>query len=346
MVQTARRSRKENSELNLPAVVGNIDFEEASPFGLQGLSRGMLTILKPECINKLAVLLAMRATPEQIRDDAFIATILSRQPKWVDEYRVVHLIEKSLWIGGQSDLVMTLVKNPSQIPDNPPLEIQQTLSRSYALHPDATVWYGVPLFSDEKNADGLPIPLTAAQVREEAARRIEAARTFALRWGWAYKSGMRAARVPADCYKLGLAGYYRVKRTAHVFREHYRKARRDAQLKARAAIRNQMLQCRLGREMDEVEGYDSKQSRPLIEKLLSALFVASEIASWTPMVGSVVVPPFITYVLPMIISPLPIIACDPFLFVELPDEPGKLRHLGHWYWQDQEDGTRKLHLHT
>ena len=48
---------------------------------------------------------------------------------------------------------------------------------------------------------------------------------------------------------------------------------------------------------------------------------------------------------PLFITPMTIIACDPFLFVELLDEPGKLRHLGHWYWQDV-CGRKKLHLHV
>jgi hypothetical protein len=47
-----------------------------------------------------------------------------------------------------------------------------------------------------------------------------------------------------------------------------------------------------------------------------------------------------------IIVPLTIVSADPFLFIELPDEPGKLRHLGHWYWQGPVQGNRKLHLHA
>jgi hypothetical protein len=41
-----------------------------------------------------------------------------------------------------------------------------------------------------------------------------------------------------------------------------------------------------------------------------------------------------------------IVACDPFLFIELPDEPGKFRFLGHWYWQGPPKGKQKLHLHV
>jgi len=49
---------------------------------------------------------------------------------------------------------------------------------------------------------------------------------------------------------------------------------------------------------------------------------------------------------PLFLAPAAVIACDPFLFNELPDEPGKLRILGNWYWQHQPDGTKKLHVHV
>ena len=40
------------------------------------------------------------------------------------------------------------------------------------------------------------------------------------------------------------------------------------------------------------------------------------------------------------------LACiDPLLFLELPNEPGKLRLIGHWYWADV-DGKRQLQLHV
>jgi hypothetical protein len=54
----------------------------------------------------------------------------------------------------------------------------------------------------------------------------------------------------------------------------------------------------------------------------------------------------LTTLAPLFIAPMTLVACDPFLFVELPDEPNKLRFLGHWYWQGETRGKRKLHLHV
>ncbi|MEZ6124202.1 MAG: hypothetical protein R3C49_13650 [Planctomycetaceae bacterium] len=68
----------------------------------------------------------------------------------MDEYRIIHLIERSLWFDGRRDFVMQMTRNPSQIADNPPAEIRRALARAYTLHPDATVWYGVPLFGEER----------------------------------------------------------------------------------------------------------------------------------------------------------------------------------------------------
>ena len=59
-----------------------------------------------------------------------------------------------------------------------------------------------------------------------------------------------------------------------------------------------------------------------------------------------ILPMMALQVVPLFLAPAAVIACDPFLFIELPDEPGKLRMLGHWYWQQQEDGSKKLHVHV
>jgi hypothetical protein len=66
----------------------------------------------------------------------------------------------------------------------------------------------------------------------------------------------------------------------------------------------------------------------------------------SPYLGMIAAPLAVAKFAPLIFVPLTVVACDPFLFVELPDEPGKLRHLGHWYWQTQPEGGQKLHLHA
>ncbi|HEY4262771.1 MAG TPA: hypothetical protein VGM98_21610 [Schlesneria sp.] len=75
---------------------GTAEFEDDSPFGLQGLMRESVRILKPECVTRLAITLALRGTRRQIRDMNFVNRVLSYDPSWLDEYQVVHLIERSL----------------------------------------------------------------------------------------------------------------------------------------------------------------------------------------------------------------------------------------------------------
>ena len=69
------------------------EFEDRSPFGLQGLTRDVLRIVKPEFITQLAITLALKGTRAQIRDPEFVKRQLSYHPEWSDEYQVVHLIE-------------------------------------------------------------------------------------------------------------------------------------------------------------------------------------------------------------------------------------------------------------
>jgi hypothetical protein len=343
MTSTLLRPSLHKGRPALPPMVGDMGLDEASPFGLQGLKRETLRVLKPDCIRRLAVTLALHGTPEQIGDESYVAGLLSQRPDWWDDYRVVHLIEKTLWISGHSDLVMTLIRNPSQIPDNPPPEIHKLLSRAYAVHPDATIWYGVPLFSKATNADGLPIPLTAEEVRAEARRRIAAAQQQALRWGWAYRTGFRVMMWPAVSYQSMRQRLIQIKE--HCV-SHYRQARADARRRTKAAIQAQMEQCRMGRSWTTPPEHSTSLGWTAA-KILETLFLAQSVAGYVaPAMGTAAVPLAIAKIVPMFLIPLPIIVADPFLFVELPDEPGKLRHLGHWYWQDQPDGAKKLHVHA
>lgn len=326
-----------------------LSIEDDSPFGLQGLAREPLTLLKPEHINSLAVTLALTATPTQIRNPKFIASLLARHPEWVDEYQVVHLIEKSLWIQGQSDLVMTLLRNPSQIPDNPPDRILRALAKANSLHPDATVWYGVPLFSDEVNDRGLPIPRTAREVHEEAARRVSTAQQHALRWRHAYRLAANVAAIPGQL-QLGYARLNaRVERAGQAVAAYWARVRRDSRRRARAAIEAQLSRCRFGESRVVVPPHTTAAGRALEMAYLAAEILESptrRAVKLAPWLSALSVPLTIAKVMPMIMVPAVTISCDPFLFIELPGEHGKLRHLGHWYWQDRTDGTKQLHLHV
>ena len=324
-------------------------FEDASPFGIQALMRDELQILKDDCVSRLAVILSTKGTRAQIRDPEFVNRTLARYPEWVEEYRVVHLIEKSLWINGQSDLVMTLARNPSQIPDNPPEEIQGTLAKAHMIHPDGTIWYGVPLFGDETTPDGLPIPLTAAQVRTEHRRRIAAAQRHALRWGWIYRIGVAAAKLPSRGWHLAQAGWLMVKAVGHGVAEYGRRAERDTKRRAKARAEAEREYCRYGRTWTVIPEHTTELGRMRDSTLATAAYVQAGVQRLA--VPAIVAQAALTGVsiaslVPTLLIPLTVIPCDPFLFIELPGEPGKLRFLGHWYWQGKVHGQQKLHLHV
>lgn len=324
-------------------LVGEWALEDASPYGLQGLAREPLRILKPEAVSRLAVFLALRATPRQIRNPEFIADVLRRHHDWVEEYHVVHLIEQSLWIQGHSDLVMTMTRNPSQIPDDPPPCINQALTDAYALHPDATVWYGVPLFGEVTTPEGLPIPLTADEVRQEAQRRLASAIQHALRWGWVYRAVRGCLQVPAACGRMLHRLFMRLQLLMRAAVGVYQRAKLNARRRARAEYFAHREYCRFGRVVD----VPTPREMPLVDRLAlrgleSAMLAEGLLSSVSPTAAVV---PMVALKF-LMITPMLLMPCDPFLFLELPDEPGKLRHLGHWYWQTHADGRRTLHLHS
>ncbi len=337
-----------SQEQSWSPILEDFELEDNSPFGLQGLARNTLQIIKPNCITRLAITLALRATREQIRDRDYVNRVLSWHPEWVDEYQVVHLIERSLWIQGHSDLVMTMIRNPSQIPDNPPPKIREALSRAYMLHPDATVWYGVPLFGTETNSEGLPIPVTASEVRAEADRRMEAAQQHALRWGWMYRAALTAARIPSMCWHAGVLARQRLQRAVEGMKSYWQKARKDARLRARAIYQAELEHCRYGCSHTAIPEHTTVLGRSLESACVFmelVIYEASIVGRASPFLGLMATPIAIAKFVPMLIVPMTMVSVDPFLFVELPEEPGKLRHLGHWYWQQKPLGRKKLHLH-
>jgi hypothetical protein len=339
-------------------LVGDMGIEDGSPFGLQGLRRETLTLLKPNAVKPLAASLAISGPRQNIKDSVVAEKLLARNPHWVDEYRVVHLIERSLWFEGRNDFVMQMTRNPSQIPDNPPAEIREALAKAYTLHPEATVWYGVPLFGEEKNANGLPVPLTASQVRDEAERRLGAAREHALRMGWFYRSLLRISQLPQSFRQLVRRKWLGIQGVWYRFAAEYRQARKDAQRRRRAAALAQFEYVRTGKSTTIIPKHTTRLGR------MAAIAAASLVRMETGLdhtalkaeeflekhqyaaVGIAVLPVMALQVLPLFLAPAAVIACDPFLFIELPDEPGKLRMIGHWYWQAQPNGRETLHVHV
>ena len=342
---SARRPCSSVKQAQWSPVPTGTEFEDDSPFGLQGLARDSLQIIKPECVKQLAVRLALRATRAQIQDADYVNQVLSLHPEWVDEYQVVHLIERSLWIREHSDLVMTMVRNPSQIPDNPPKKIMEALTRAYALHPEATVWYGVPLFGDQTNDEGLPLPVTAGEVRAEAKRRIKAAQEHALRWGWYYQTALATVRIPSLCWHSVKATGQRIKHVIDSVKDYWKKCRHDARRRARAIYMADLERCRFGDSTIEIPPHRTMLGHSLETACVILELLAYQTAATSPFLGLVAAPLALVKFAPLIFVPLTVVSCDPFLFVELPEEPGKLRHLGHWYWQNQAQGEQKLHLH-
>jgi len=336
-------------KLTRPAVSAapsSIELEDSSPFGLQGLSRDTIRILKPEFITRLAITLSLRGTRRQIRDREFVNRVLSYDETMLDEYQVVHLIEKSLWIQGHSDLVMTMTRNPSQIPDNPPPKIKAALARAYATHPQSTIWYGVPLFSDAKNEEGLPIPVTAAEVRAEAERRIQAAQSHALNWGWMYRALMGAARVPYRCWQGVQMVGAQIQFVGRKIGEYRQRVREDIRRRARARYRAQLEHCRYGCSQTQIPEHRTWMGQGIDTAALIIEYEAAMAAYLAPIIGVGTAPLVVAKFAPLLFFPVTIVSCDPFLFVELPEEPGKLRHIGHWYWQTEPKGRQKLHLHV
>lgn len=253
---------------------------------------------------------------------------------------------------------MQMLRNPSQIPDNLPAEVQAALRKAYALHPDATVWYGVPLFGDEVTADGLPVPLTASQVKEESLRRITAAQEHAESMGWLYRTLLRINRLPGHCRALVRSTVLKIWRSWERTVIEIRQARKDARNRARAMARAKFEYYRTGKvttavpeHSTRVGGLAAKAARSLqtLEQSVSRSvtfteeFLERHSSSAT---GLAVLPFMALQIVPLFLVPATLVACDPFLFIELPEEPGKLRMLGHWYWQRMEDGTNKLHVHV
>ena len=339
-------------------LVADMGIEDDSPFGLQGLRRETLTLLKTDALKPLAASLALTAPRQQIKDPHVSEKLLARNTNWVDEYRVIHLIEQSLWFEGRQDFVMQMTRNPSQIPDNPPAEIREALAKAYTLHPEATVWYGVPLFGDEKNANGLPVPLTAAQVRNEAERRILAAQEHALRMGWIYRSLLQIRRLPQRFRQSVRRKWLAVKEVWQRFVTEYQQARKDAQRRSRAAARAQFEYVRTGRSATIIPQHTTRLGKFAAIAASSLVRMESQLDSSAMMTeefienhryafaGVAVLPVMALQVLPLFLAPAAVVACDPFLFIELPDEPGKLRMIGHWYWQPQPNGRETLHVHV
>lgn len=317
--------------------------DESSPFGLQGLMRDSLRILNQDAIGQLAFALAVRGTRKQIRDTAFVESVLANRPDWMTEFRIVHLVEKSLWINGQSDLVMTMTPNPSQIPDNPPPQVTDLLTRAYGLHPQGTVWYGVPCFSDEKNAEGLPIPLTAADVRREHLSRLQTAQVHALRWRWFYRARLHG---PAMVKRMVMRTRYVAQQIGSNIAGTIRQARKDVKRREQAQHCAYVEYIRTGRCSTEIPEHTTALGQYASVGLSSA-GLAYRLLRFPAAAGAMGFIPFgiastATTLFPVVV---PIIPLDPFLFIELPGEPGKLRFLGHWYWQRTDDQQEKLHLH-
>ncbi len=138
----------------------------------------------------------------------------------------------------------------------------------------------------------------------------------------------------------------------------FRQARKDAKNRARAKARADFEYFRTGKSTTVVPEHSTRMGQYASRAAQSLLSMEQRLgrsADFTEeflerhsysAVGLAILPMMALQVVPLFLAPAAVIACDPFLFIELPDEPGKLRMLGHWYWQQQADGSKKLHVHV
>jgi hypothetical protein len=208
------------------------------------------------------------------------------------------------------------------------------------------VWYAVPLFGDETTEDGLPIPLSAQEVREENRRRIRTAQSRAMKYGWLYKLALRAVGLPFAMKRLMSEFGRHMQAEVAYTREWFRQMRRDSQRRRWARALQEMEYMRYGRIKTQIPEPTTLVGRAAARALSAAEIAHQKMSAHGTLMGVSSATLAMSQIIPMIFVPMTVSSFDPFLFVELPDEPGKLRHIGHWYWQGPVSGDRKLHLHV
>jgi hypothetical protein len=103
---------------------------------------------------------------------------------------------------------------------------------------------------------------------------------------------------------------------------------------------------RYGRIKTQMPEASTLVGRAAARALSAAEIATGRMAAHGTLMGVTSATLAMSQIIPMIFVPMTVVSCDPFLFVELPEEPGKLRHIGHWYWQGPARGDQKLHLHV
>ncbi|MEZ6124203.1 MAG: hypothetical protein R3C49_13655 [Planctomycetaceae bacterium] len=93
----------------------------------------------------------------------------------------------------------------------------------------------------------MPIPLTAAQVREEAGQRLSAAQQHALRMGWFYRSMLRIRRLPLTVRQRLRREWRGLQALWNYLVAEYRQARQDARKRSRAETLAKLEYNRCGR---------------------------------------------------------------------------------------------------
>jgi hypothetical protein len=176
--------------------------------------------------------------------------------------------------------------------------------------------------------------------------------------GWFYRMLLRINRMPQTCRQAVHVEVLKIKSLWQRTVTEYRMARKDAQGRARAQARADFEYYRTGKSTTVVPEHSTRMGQYASRAAQSLLKMEHRLgrsADFTEefmerhsyaAVGLAILPMMALQVVPLFLAPAAVIACDPFLFIELPDEPGKLRMLGHWYWQQQADGSKKLHVHV
>ena len=301
-----------------PSVVRTqiVPLVDACPFQPYAKLGRNVHALKPSGIEAMADWWA--ATDLPTPNDAFAAA-LQAHPQWFDSYTLISAFDRSLMLPGHQNLVMHLVEDPTQIPDRPPTSIIERLLVAERMYPTAKIYYAEPVFAVSSDPSKLPVPMTENAFLCEAGQRILKAQALAKRWAWYYWA-VRCAKALDSKYDA------------------WCKSHEIARIKAEMEGIE-----RLTKDVSEItarhgEGMGRTITPPEMMRLMEfeRRLLVRRLKSSTP---DTVLSLSMEAQLDIIMRRI-----DPLLLLELPEEPGKLRLIGHWFWH-KTNGKECLHLH-
>ena len=291
--------------------------DDESNFGAFGRLRQTIAVLKPDAITMLAAYWATGGRTALNGNDIF-GKAKTEHPGWFDTLNVIEAFDRSLMLPA-TRLVMSMVRDPHQIPDSPPPAAMQRFLQGIQQHPDATIWYAEPVFALNPTPDSLPVPVSDEAFLRESGDRVLQAQRFKNAFGWFYRGHAKAGQL-----LLRLEKYFHDRKLQ---RERLRAeaARESAEAKMQSLTTGRIVGRRsANQELAEIRELEARYEQ-----------VAREFPELELMGYRALTP-----------VRMQMFRFDPLLFLELPGEQKLLRLVAHWFWQTQGAGQpRKLHLH-